>query len=543
MTDPDTQLEAGVTAAYEVTSDDAAETRDETSLPPSSVVLLEGEIPRLQDETCELLRHRLRAAALLLTLVLAFAFTANLLTDRTQLVPFRLAVIAIMAGAFLVLRSKFALKLRGYRIIELVMFGAVGLQLVRMFWVYATEHAALGETESVVSVLVQNHLAWTVLIMIYGIFMPNTWKRAAAVLLPAAAMPFLVNYSLESNEMIRLSADADRFGMPVPLTFLAAGAAIYGSHVINSIRREAFQAKQLGRYRLGQQIGSGGMGEVFKAEHTLLKRPCAIKLIKPTKASAKALERFEHEVQSTARLTHWNTIDVYDYGRADDGSFYYVMELLPGLNLDEIVERFGPLPPARAVHFLQQTCHALAEAHGEGLIHRDIKPANIFAAQRGGLLDVVKLLDFGLVKENLRAAIKKGASRRDTTFSGSPAFIAPEQVRAYSSVDQRADIYALGAVAYFLIVGRPPFDGRNTMEVVTAHAKEPVVPPSAILATVPADLEAIVLRCLKKRPAERFPNIEELATALAACDCAGQWTAADARRWWIEHAADKVNIK
>jgi eukaryotic-like serine/threonine-protein kinase len=194
------------------------------------------------------------------------------------------------------------------------------------------------------------------------------------------------------------------------------------------IRREAFQAKQLGQYVLKRRLGAGGMGEVYQAEHQLLKRPCAVKLIKPDKQTdPAALARFEREVQATAKLTHWNTVEIFDYGHADDGTFYYAMELLPGLSLEDLVKFHGPVPAERAVHFLRQACAALTEAHAKGLIHRDLKPANLFAAERGGVYDVVKLLDFGLVREQKRAQDLK--LTQPGSFSGSPLYMCPEQVK------------------------------------------------------------------------------------------------------------------
>src|SRR5256885_2896070 len=196
------------------------------------------------------------------------------------------------------------------------------------------------------------------------------------------------------------------------------------------------------------------MGEVYFAEHQLLKRPCAIKLIRPSLSQqARVLARFELEVRATARLSHWNTVEVYDYGRTDDGTFFYVMEYLPGLSLAELVERHGPLPPERVIYLLRQACQALREAHGMGLIHRDIKPANIFAAQRGGLHDVTKLLDFGLAKRKAEAPAMQLSQHGSIT--GSPLYMSPEQASGQRA-DHRSDIYALGAVAYFLLTGYAP---------------------------------------------------------------------------------------
>src|SRR5262249_35388378 len=271
---------------------------------------------------------------------------------------------------------------------------------------------------------------------------------------------------------------------------VAAAAAVSGTHLITPARREVFEAKHLGQYRLVKPLGAGGMGEVYLAEHLMLKRPCAIKLIHPNQAGdPQVLARFEREVRMTAKLSHWNTVEIYDYGRTDDGTFFYVMEYLPGLSLEDLLQRHGPLPAERVVHFLRQTCQGLREAHANGLIHRDIKPANVFAAQRGGLYDVVKLLDFGIVKPV--AETTSARLTQEGAISGTPLFMSPEQARGRGDLDARSDIYSLGAVAYALITGRPPFDSTNGMEVMMAHVRDEVVRPSEHQADVPADLEGV----------------------------------------------------
>jgi len=277
------------------------------------------------------------------------------------------------------------------------------------------------------------------------------------------------------------------------------------------------------------------MGEVYRAEHTLLKRPCAIKLIKEGEdADATILARFEREVQSTAKLTHFNTVAIYDYGRTDDGTFYYVMELLPGKSLEALVGEHGPLLPERVVHFLRQTCRALEEAHALGLVHRDLKPANIFAAERGGVYDVTKLLDFGLVKHAGGEQSEDSQLTAEGSFSGSPLYMPPEQATSFGRVDGRGDIYALGAVAYFLLTGKPPFSGEHALEILMAHARDEAVPLSRLNPDVPNDLEEVVRRCLEKKPEDRFQGAVDLERALAECECADRWTDQKAARWWQE---------
>jgi eukaryotic-like serine/threonine-protein kinase len=314
---------------------------------------------------------------------------------------------------------------------------------------------------------------------------------------------------------------------------LCWGAIIYWVRRLDLLKREARRAVRFGQYRLKQLIGRGGMGEVYLAEHTLLKRPCALKRIRESHdADPTMLARFEREVRATAELTHPHTVDIYDYGRANDGTFYYVMELLWGLTLEDLVQRHGRLPAARAVHLLRQVCDALEEAHVAGLMHRDIKPSNIYAARRGGEYDFVKLLDFGLVKPVARPG--EPALSRAETVIGSPLYMAPEQIMNQHNADARADIYSLGAVAYFLLVGRPPFLAASALEILVAHARDAVRPPSQLIPEVPADVEAIVLKCLSKEPADRFASSAALGEALAACSVAEQWTRHDAARWWDE---------
>ena len=314
------------------------------------------------------------------------------------------------------------------------------------------------------------------------------------------------------------------------LAILAVGSA-YGARTIFRLRRQVAEARQLGQYRLKRRIGAGGMAEVYLAEHQLLKRPCAVKLIRPgVVTDPRALERFEREFRLTAGLSHPNTVEVYDYGRAEDGTYYYVMEHLKGLSLAELVNRHGPLLPGRVVYLLRQVCGALRKAHAAGLIHRDIKPSNIFAAHRGGLGDVAKLLDFGMVLPT--AILGEATLTGEGQILGTPHYMSPEQAKGGHELDERSDIYSLGAVAYYLLTGRPPFQADGRTAVLIAHARDPVEPPSRVRPGIPEDLERVVLRCLAKPPDQRFPDAEALEQALGACACCGDWDQGRAARWW-----------
>ena len=308
--------------------------------------------------------------------------------------------------------------------------------------------------------------------------------------------------------------------------------AIFGAYRIESLRQQAFQARQLGQYKLKQLLGVGGMGEVHLAEHMLLRRPCAVKLIRPERAGdPRNLARFEREVQAMATLTSWHTVEVFDFGRAADGTFYYVMEYLPGLNLEQLISRHGPLPPERCIHLLRQVCAALREAHAIGLIHRDIKPSNIIAGRRGGRDDVAKLLDFGLVLSHHSAGDWEKLTQ-EGVLAGTPSYMSPEQAATLNAIDARSDMYSLGAVGYFLLTGRPPFQGKTAVQVLADHIHKPPPP----LPGAPPDLAAVLLRCLEKEPSRRFADAPSLEAALTACACATEWTEAKASGWWQIHA-------
>jgi serine/threonine-protein kinase len=307
---------------------------------------------------------------------------------------------------------------------------------------------------------------------------------------------------------------------------MAGAIVIYGAFRIEALREAADRGRELGQYRLQRILGTGGMGSVYSAEHVLLRRPCAIKLIRPDRAADPgSLARFEREVQATAALTHPHVVRIYDYGRTDDGTFYCVMEYLSGVTLDQLVRQHGVLSADRTVFILRQLCSALAEAHAAGLTHRDVKPGNVIVRDGGRQADFATLLDFGLV---LDRTIGDDKLTTEGTLIGTPSFMSPEQA-AGETVDGRSDLYAIGAVGHFLLTGRPPFAGGSTIRTVAAVLTEP--PPPLGRADVPENLEAVLRRCLAKRPAERFQSADELDAALAGC-CCDDWSHRRAAEWW-----------
>jgi serine/threonine-protein kinase len=504
------------------------------------VALVEGSTPHLSAETRDLLRNRLRIAAIMffvgfLAFLIRWLFYWSEWSKPDHMPLFYThALVTVVLGAFAVrLCRRCSYSLKKLRIAELVVFGCPAV----FFFVYSLEEtmslAALPEGQSRLPVIVT---PWMLLIFTYAMFIPNTWQRAAAVLGTIGAIPIaMLAYFPTIPAFANLVGREEYTGFisaQVLIMLIVVLIAVVGVHTIGTLRREAFAAKQLGQYRLKRRLGSGGMGEVYLAEHQMMKRPCAVKLIRPEKAGdPRMLARFEREVRATAKLSHWNSIDIYDFGRTADGTFYYVMEYLPGHNVGEIVEEYGPVPAGRTVYLMEQVCAALAEAHGIGLVHRDIKPANIFCAYRGGVFDVVKLLDFGLAKPTM----ERGQDAQLTlagTVTGSPLFMSPEQASGEDGVDARSDIYALGAVMYYMLTGQPPFMSENPLKVMIAHASQEVVPPRQLNGEIQAELEEIVLRCLEKDPEHRFQDVSALRTALRELVLDEVWSSERAEAWW-----------
>lgn len=508
-----------------------------TISPPSRVLKGSAPPPELALLNSALLQRRLRAAALFFTAATAAILAWDLLFFRDPYWPFHATMFALSAAGLIYLLRQTQFSAVELHVLEWWVFGIPAVFVALRHFARLHWYATYPNQEDWLRVSLRAALANIMLVVFaYCMLVPNRWQRAARVVLLFCSLPLLAEAALaviypDDFKEFREALNFEQVSETFVTGSIAACLAIYGASVINALRREAFEARQLNQYRLRQKLGGGGMGEVYLAEHQLLKRPCAVKLIRSDRvADPRALARFEREVQASAALTHPNTIEIYDYGRTEDGTFFYVMEYLRGASLDELVERTGAMPPERVVYLLRQVCGALREAHAAGLIHRDIKPANLFAAQRGGLFDFVKVLDFGLVKVAEQAEDERLS--REGAILGSPLYMSPEQASGRNTNDPRSDIYSLGIVAYTLLTGRSPYEGLGFTEVLVAVVRDPVPPPTKLRADVPADLEAVVLRCLRKKPEQRYADVNELDQALAACGCAGGWNRQRAVDWW-----------
>ena len=316
--------------------------------------------------------------------------------------------------------------------------------------------------------------------------------------------------------------------------------AVYGSRLIYGLNRDFAEARELGSYRLEESLGKGGMGEVWRARHCLLARPAAIKLVRAEALGGRTneerhmvIQRFEREAQVTSQMCSPHTIDLYDFGVSQDGRLYYVMELLDGFDLETFVQRYGPMEPERAIHLLLQVCESLGEAHASGLIHRDVKPANIYVCRYGRERDFVKVLDFGLVKSDHVGIEEDVHLTADNVASGTPAYMAPEQVLGDRPLDGRTDIYALGCVGFWLLTGRLVFEGTTALKTLMLHVQAtPPAPSQYSELPIPDALEGLILSCLEKNPAQRPRTADDLAESLAACPVETPWDSARARQWW-----------
>ncbi|MFK8002876.1 MAG: serine/threonine-protein kinase [Polyangiales bacterium] len=388
-------------------------------------------------------------------------------------------------------------------------------------------------------------LAILSMVVARAIYVPSTARRTllltSAAGIPVIVATFWLYYNVDISNWTDVEASiraASPLRRAMEITFFTAvwwGVAVAlstgASMTIFGLRKRVADARRLGQYELIEKLGEGGMGVVYHAQHAMLRRPTAVKLLPPEKVGEQSLARFEKEVRQTARLTHPNTVTIFDYGRTPEGVFYYAMELLDGSTLQRVVEINGAQPPARVARVFEQAARALSEAHEAGLIHRDIKPANIMLVRQGGEADVTKVVDFGLVKEVDRAASSTSLTQADTLM-GTPQYLSPEAITSPESVDARSDLYALGGVAYYLLTGHHVFSGNGVVEVCSKHLYEP---PAPLPEGVPKGLAALVLRCLAKDPSERPQSAAKLAVAIQECASGPKWTKQQAEEWWAEH--------
>jgi len=386
------------------------------------------------------------------------------------------------------------------------------------------------------------NLTWApVLVILFPLVLPGPpRKMLVGAILSAATSPLAL---LALDRLGLVNAGSNAYMQALVAGTVAVVFAHMGARVIYGLGRQLAAARELGSYRLEEKLGEGGMGEVWRARHRMLARPAAVKLIRGSTngdgfsaGSPETLQRFEREAQATALLRSPHTVNVFDFGVTQDGSFYYAMELLDGLDANTLVRRFGPVPAERAVFLLRQVCHSLAEAESVGLVHRDIKPANIFVCRYGQDHDFVKVLDFGLVKALYGTSESDPGLTRESVIHGTPAFMAPEQALGRPDLDHRVDLYATGCVAFWLLTGRLVFEASSSMGLLVHHANTPPSPPSAHTELpVPGALDRLVLACLEKDPARRPQSARELSRLLAEAVDPSAWTEERARAWWARH--------
>jgi serine/threonine-protein kinase len=386
--------------------------------------------------------------------------------------------------------------------------------------------------------LVPGECVWLV---VYPLLVPNTPTKILIASLLAASMG-------PAALAISAAAPGAPVGQPIDAAmyfltsnYVCAILAYMLARVIHRVNLQLKDAREIGSYHLVEPIGAGGMGEVWRAEHRLLARPAAIKLIRSgmlgesQQARETLARRFEREARATAALGSIHTVEVYDFGVTEEGDFYYVMELLDGLSLERLVSEFGAVDTGRTVYLLRQVCHSLGEAHARGLVHRDIKPANVFVCCLGPDADFVKVLDFGLVKHTVAGQTVSMLSMAGTVI-GTPSYMAPEIALGRPDLDGRADIYSLGCVAYYMLTGQHVFSSDTPIATALAHVQDAPIPPRLRSEfNVPPALDALIMECLAKDPATRPASAALLSDRLAATVSADAWTPDAARLWWEGH--------
>jgi hypothetical protein len=482
-----------------------------------------------------MLQERLATYGLLCLSIAAGYFPAFFLIWRAHPDVTESALLAHIfspwTGALLLLHGSLWLVMRGSPLprhwlvrLDVGHHAAVGIVFGRI---------VLGHPGTVIAPI-EGLLALASVLGVRALLVPSSWRRTALVgVLLSAGTGFTVaaNPAHFSAAWLGVRTTGPLF---VNWAVVAMVLTSVASHVLYGLRREVRDARRLGQYTLLERLGEGGMGVVYRAQHALLRRPTAVKLLLQS-GRDDSIQRFEREVQLMAELTHPNTVAVYDYGRTGDGVFYYAMEYLEGIDLEGLVAVGGPQPPARVVQLLRQICGSLDEAHRRGLIHRDIKPANLFLCSGRSEPDTVKVLDFGLVKESAPVQPQLTA---DNTMLGTPLYMSPEAFISPETIDARSDLYSLGAVAYLLLTGSAVFSGTSTIEVCAKHMHEAPESPSARLGRgLPPDLEALVVSCLSKTPEQRPQSALALRAALDACRLDDRWGASEAAAWWQAHSA------
>lgn len=448
---------------------------------------------------------------------------------------------AVVAGlVFAFLQSPVRLTRRHLRFLDVSLFAFEMLVILAAQYLSATDLIDRRDLVDAVAVQKNGVIRTLVLMICCGVFVPRSPATTARIVVTMAASLILCHgLVLHHADTADLDMDdlANHQIVMVNALFLIMGVTLstLAAWVVRGRGADRDGADRVGPYRLLRKLDAGGAGEVYLAEHEVLKRPCALKIIRS--GDQDAVARFGREVQTAASLSHPNTVAIFDSAHTDDGIPYCAMEYLPGLCVADIVHGSGPMPASRAVYLGRQVCGALAEAHRLGFVHRDLSPSNVFVSVLGGRCDVAKVLDFGVVG-SVRAAGHDQAA--DGTVAGTPEYVAPEQAVAGRAVDGRADIYGLGALLYFLVTGVPPFERDTSADVLRAHLSEPVTPPRERIADIPADLEAVIMRCLSKRPEDRYADARAVADALGGCSCATEWNDARAEAWWQEKASAPV---
>ena len=502
--------------------------------------------PSLPPELLQEASVRLGWAGMIYAVAYALAYWVPFFVHRTQHPEAPFAIVenffaagSILTGVLVFLVSRYA-RLPPERFLDVglvfAVVGAFGISMAE-FW------RGFPPIQPTVFLGVPWECVW---ILIIPVVAPNVPRKVLiASLLEATTGPLVLWYAAEvrgenvSNSVISL---ATYF---LFTTYLCAGIAYFTSRFVFHVGVRLKKAREIGSYELVSRLGEGGMGEVWVARHRMLARPAAMKLIRPEllgtdwRSRDRAIARFRREAKATALLGSTHTVDIYDFGLTEEGAFFYVMELLDGLSLETLVRRFGPVAPARAVHLLRQVCHSLGEAHASGLIHRDIKPANIFTCRLGPDVDYVKVLDFGLVKRTEQTETTQLTGDHGT--AGTPAYMAPEMALGQEDVDSRADLYALGCVAYWLLTGETVFTGETPMATLIAHVQSKPVPASQRTEIyIPPALDDLVLACLAKDPGDRPQTADDLDRRLAASIPGSSWRVDDAREWWLRNHPSSV---